>query len=193
MKPLLPFFLLLSVCCNAQLDDKSIHDLKSGRVHNDESYIYRLPVGKGKKCFLIQAYNSKMSHKNELSLDFKMKTGTKIFAARDGVVEQVKEDSEAGGLKDEYLSQGNHVIIRHNDGSMAMYWHLQKDGAIVNTGDTVAKGQWIGLSGNTGYTAFPHLHFEVKDKTGKELPTRFYTKKGAIYLRPAHWYRCVQD
>lgn len=189
------FIMLLlmdGVSSPAQLDDKTIHDLKGGRVLNDTSYIYWLPVEKGTKCFLVQAYNSKMSHKNELSLDFKMKQGTMIFAAREGIVQEVKEDSDAGGLKDEYLSQGNHLIVRHNDGSMAMYWHLRKDGVTVNVGDSVLKGQHVGFSGNTGYTAFPHLHFEVKDKSGREIPTRFLTKKGAIYLRPAHWYRCVQ-
>ncbi|RYZ20580.1 MAG: hypothetical protein EOO16_16230 [Chitinophagaceae bacterium] len=47
----------------------------------------------------------------------------------------------------------------------------------------------MGLSGNTGYTAFPHLHFQVRDSAGKELLVRFGTAKGARYLRPGHWYR----
>jgi hypothetical protein len=179
--------------CLGQLDNKTIHDLKAGRVVNDTSYIYWLPVEVGSKCFLVQAYNSKMSHKDELSLDFKMKKGTKIHASRAGVVTEIKEDSDDGGLKDEYLSKGNHIIIKHADESIAMYWHLQKDGVMVNEGDTVLKGQLIGISGNTGYTAFPHLHFGVKDRNGKQLPTRFLTKKGAIYLRPARWYRCVPE
>jgi len=177
----------------AQLDDKTIYDLKSGRVLNDISYVYWLPVQKGKKCFLIQAYNSKMSHRNELSLDFKMKKGTRIYAVRDGVVEEIKADSDEGGLGDKYLSKGNHIIIRHNDGSKAMYWHLQKDGVMVKPGELVTKGQYIGLSGNTGYTAFPHLHFEVIDKNDRQIPTRFLTKKGIRYLRPANWYRSTQD
>ncbi len=183
--------IIFSCQLHAQLDDKTIYDLKSGRVLNDNSYVYWLPVEKGKKCFLIQAYNSKMSHKNELSLDFKLKKGTRIYAAREGVVEEVKDDSDEGGLRDEYLSKGNHIIIRQPDGSKAMYWHLQKNGVQVKIGDTIAKGQLIGLSGNTGYTAFPHLHFEVIDKNGRQIPTRFLTKKGIRYLRPAKWYRCT--
>jgi murein DD-endopeptidase MepM/ murein hydrolase activator NlpD len=122
-----------------------------------------------------------------------MKKGSEICAAREGVVIEVKEDSDKGGLKDEYLAQGNHIIIRHNDGSIAQYWHLDKDGAFVNPGDTVQKGQLIGLSGNTGYTAFPHLHFQVKDKEGKQILTRFFTRKGIIYLRPAKWYTCCHN
>lgn len=185
------FFLsfLLHQLVVAQLSDKEIRDLKGGRVKPDNSYIYSLPFSKGSKFLLIQAYNSKMSHKDELSLDFKMRKGSKICAARAGVVTAVKEDSDVGGLKDEYLSEGNHIIVKHDDGSEAMYWHLKKDGVLVNIGDTVTQGQHIGYSGNTGYTAFPHLHFQVYDVNGKNIATRFQTKKGVIYLKPGKWYR----
>jgi murein DD-endopeptidase MepM/ murein hydrolase activator NlpD len=190
-----PFFLictlfsLLNLASVAQLTNREIYDLKGGRVKPDNSYIYYLPFAKGSRFLLIQAYNSGMSHKNEISLDFKMKKSSKICAARGGVVTAVKEDSDEGGLKDEYLNKGNHIIIAHSDGSQAMYWHLQKDGALVKIGDTVLQGQHIGYSGNTGYTAFPHLHFQVYDKDGKNIATRFYTKKGIIYLRPGKWYK----
>ena len=185
-------FISFSFIANAQLTDREIRDLKGGRVKTDNSFVYRLPFATGSKFLLIQAYNSKMSHKDELSLDFKMRKGSKVCAARDGVVTEIKKDSEVGGLKDEYLSQGNHIIIQHSDGSIAMYWHLKKDGVLVNVGDTVKQGQHIGYSGNTGYTAFPHLHFQVYDKDGKNIATRFLTKKGIIYLRPGKYYRCIQ-
>lgn len=190
MKKLLLFQLLaFSFTANAQLTDKEIYDLKAGRVKTDNSPVYTLPFAKGSRFLLIQAYNSKMSHKNEISLDFKMRKGSKICAARAGVVTAIKEDSDAGGLKDEYLSQGNHIIIKHNDGGEAMYWHLKKDGVLVNIGDTVKQGQHIGYSGNTGYSAFPHLHFQVYDASGKNIATRFKTKKGIIYLRPGKYYK----
>ena len=194
MKTLL-LILFISTCsfCSAQLTDHEIRDLKGGRVKPDNSYVYRLPFSKGSKFLLIQAYNSKMSHKDELSLDFKMRQGSKICAARDGVVQAIRKDSDLGGLKPEYLSEGNHIIIRHSDGSVAMYWHLKKDGVLVNVGDTVVKGQHIGFSGNTGYTAFPHLHFQVQDKNGNDIATRFMTKRGVIYLRPGKWYKAVAD
>jgi murein DD-endopeptidase MepM/ murein hydrolase activator NlpD len=196
MMKALPFFLALCLSAfysTAQLTDQEIYDLKGGRVKPDNSYIYSLPFAKGSKFLLIQAYNSKMSHTEGLSLDFKMAQGSKVCAARDGVVIATKEDSEVGGLKDEYLSQGNHIIIRHSDGSTAMYWHLQKDGVLVNEGDTIKKGQHIGYSGNTGYTAFPHLHFQVQDKNGNDIATRFITRKGVIYLRPTKYYKRVNE
>ena len=190
------FFIFLSLlnyyCCIAQ-QQYSIHDLKSGKFKEDSSYIYLLPFENNKKVFLIQAYDSKMSHKGELALDFKVKKKTKICAARDGVVIGVRGDSDKGGLKPENMSDGNYVSIKHYDGSVAHYWHLNKNGVLVKIGDTITKGQVIGLSGNTGYSAFPHLHFEVvgNDDKGnyKQLATRFNTNKGIVYLRPAHFYR----
>lgn len=190
------FFILLSFsnfyCCTAQ-QQYSIPDLKSGKFTDDRSYIYSLPFEDNKKVFLIQAYDSKMSHKGEYALDFKVKKKTKICAARDGIVIAARGDSNKGGLKPANISDGNHISIRHSDGSIAHYWHLDKNGALVNVGDTITKGQVIGLSGNTGYSAFPHLHFEVvgNDDKGnyRQLVTRFNTNKGIVYLRPSHFYR----
>lgn len=194
---LLLFSICLACCAHAQLSNASVMDLKSGRLVRDSSHVYSLPYEAGKSYFLIQAYNSKLSHQNELALDFKMKPGTPICAARGGIVTSTKKDSDRGGMKDEYFSDGNHIIIHHADGTSAYYWHLQKDGVFVNVGDTIQQGQVIGKSGNTGYSAFPHLHFEVTgtDASGnyRQLPTRFYTKKGIRYLRPGKWYRCVAE
>jgi peptidase M23-like protein len=175
----------------SQLDDSTIRDLKGGKVKPDTSYVYWLPYENGKKFLLIQGWESKMSHKDEVALDFKMKKGSRITAAREGIVYEVKEDSDVGGLKDEYLGKGNHVVILHSDGSYGGYWHLQLNGALVNVGDTIKKGQLIGYSGNTGYTAFPHLHFYVfRNENGfKTIPTRFVTKKGTRYLRPGQYYK----
>lgn len=176
--------------------DYSIRELKDGKFKEDSSYIYTLPFEHKKKVFLIQGYESKMfSHKGERALDFKVKTGTKICAARAGIVTGVRKDSERGGLKPENLSDGNYISIRHDDGSVAWYWHFQKEGVLVNIGDTIQTGELIGHSGNTGYSAFPHLHFEVQgyDAAGNfvQLPTRFYTQQGVTYLRPGKFYRSL--
>jgi murein DD-endopeptidase MepM/ murein hydrolase activator NlpD len=191
---LLFLFILSPVMLIAQ-DNYTIRELKDGKFKDDKSYIYDLPFEHKKKVFLIQAYDSKFSHKDELALDFKVKNGTKICAARDGVVISARADSDKGGLKDENLLDGNYVSVRHSDGSVAHYWHLQKDGVRVSVGDSVKTGQWIGLSGNTGYSAFPHLHFEVQgyDASGnyKQLPTRFYTTRGIMYLRPGKFYKTI--
>ena len=171
-----------------------LQHLKKRNTKDDSSFVYSLPYEKEKSHFLVQAYMSIFSHKGEYALDFKMKKGTKICAARNGICVAIKEDSKKGGIGGKFLSEGNHVIIKHIDGTYANYWHLQFEGALVNVGDTIQRGQVIALSGNTGYTAFPHLHFEVTTQFtpgNNQIPTRFSTKKGIRYLRPLHCYKSI--
>ena len=197
MKPVRPtLVLILAILSSCQIfgqtNSLDVRDLKSGNYKEDNSFIYDLPFPRGSSHLLVQAYMSKMSHRGEYALDFKMKKGSKVSAARDGVVVEVKEDSKKGGLKPKYLSQGNHVIVKHNDGTHGNYWHLKYNGALVNVGDSVKQGQVIGLSGNTGYTAFPHLHFEVTSANSpgyNQIRTRFKVRRGVRYLRPLHFYR----
>ena len=185
--------LFMTPCFVVAQHQYSITDLKDGKNKSDSSYIYTLPFENNKKVFLIQGYESMFSHKGERALDFKVKNGTRVCAARAGIVTAVRKNSDKGGLKPENLSDGNYVFIQHSDGSIANYWHFQKEGVLVSVGDTIKTGQLIGLSGNTGYSAFPHLHFEVQgyDIAGKfvQLPTRFFTKQGVLYLQPGKFYR----
>lgn len=184
-------FIVLACSTQAQLPDKTIHNLKTGRLLEDTSYVYALPYTPGKRFLFVQGANSGFSHKKELSFDFKMKPGSIICAARPGTVIAKKADSDKGGLAPEYLSEGNHIIIQHADGSIAQYWHLQHNGVLVKIGDTVAMNQPIGKSGNTGYSAFPHLHFQIIDGNGREILPRFLTKKGKRYIRPGRFYKAV--
>lgn len=174
-----------------------VKKLERGIIVDDTSYVYDLPFEGGKAYWMVQGYFTRFSHKERVALDFKMKRGTKICAAREGVVVRVKEDGERGGLNKKYRADGNNIVIQHPDGSRAGYWHLQKDGALVNVGDSVQKGQVIGLSGKTGYAAFPHLHFLVwdfdKDGNWRQIPTRFETTKGTGYLHSITRYKKPKD
>src|SRR6188768_3782327 len=115
MRFFLSFFLVSSsFFCFSQLTDDQIHDLKGGRVKEDTSYVYWLPYASGKRYLLVQASNSTMSHKNELSADFKMKTGEVICAAREGIIIDFRSDSDRGGLHEENLADGNFVKVQHN-------------------------------------------------------------------------------
>lgn len=161
---------------------------------NDTSPVYRLPWETGKKVLLVQGWQSNLSHKGELSQDFKMKVNTPIYAARSGVVVQIKSDGKKAGLKTEYLAEGNNIVIMHSDSTFAGYWHLSYAGVFVEVGDTIYQGQKIGLSGHTGYSAFPHLHFMVfryENGGRKTIPIRYQTKKGPKYIRAGRKYRSV--
>ena len=189
---LLPVLLLLASC--GVLQNNAVLS-GNGKKGYDSSYIYTLPFAYGKNVFVVQGYHSWFSHKYDIAIDFKVKNGTAIFAARGGTIVAVRDDSNKRGLHPENLADGNYIFIAHNDGSVAHYWHLQQNGALVKEGEIVKEGQLIGLSGNTGYSAFPHLHFDVAgyDTEGNfiALPTRFKTKQGILYLKPGRFYRSL--
>ena len=195
MKIFLIIFLVFISACAVSKNPlrKEIKQLQKGIIKDDTSYVYALPFESGKAHFLVQGYFGRFSHKERAALDFKMKRGTKVLAARDGVVTRVKEDSDKGGWNRKYRQFGNNIIVQHSDNTRAGYWHIQKGSALVNVGDTVKKGQVIALSGNTGYTAFPHLHFLAwkfnERGQWEQVPTRFLTSRGKKYLRSFHWYR----
>jgi murein DD-endopeptidase MepM/ murein hydrolase activator NlpD len=197
MKPVL--FVTLLLCqfvSSSQTNSVSVKEpLKVETDPDVSNYAYSLPYAKGTSYLLVQAYEAKLlSHRGEFALDFKMKKGTKICAARSGVVVEVTQDSKKGGIGRKYLSQGNHVIIKHDDGTYGNYWHLQHNGALVNVGDTVEQGRPIGLAGSTGYAMFSHLHFEVttKPRPGHhQLRTMFNTLSGKRYLKPLHRYTSI--
>ena len=136
-----------------------------GRMNarHDDKTRYRLPFTKGEAHQVCQGYNGRWSHRGEdrYAVDFAMPEGTAVCAAREGVVIDLKESSKTGGPDKTYRSLSNYVSIVHPDGTVAEYDHLKYDGVLVKIGDRVTAGQSIGLSGNTGYSTLPHLHFGV--------------------------------
>ena len=188
-------FLVVPAGCSVSKNPlrKQAKLLQKGIIKDDTSYVYVLPYAEGKSYRLVQGYFGPFSHKERAALDFKMKRGTTICAAREGVVVRVKEDGDRGGWNKKYRPYGNNIVIQHPDGTRAGYWHLQKNGALVNTGDTVRKGQVIAFSGKTGYAALPHLHFLVwsfdNNRQWQQVLTRFQTSGGIKYLRSWGKYR----
>lgn len=124
---------------------------------------YRLPFAPGTRRFCAQAAHGLFSHKGDQrhAYDFAMPVGTPVLAARAGRVVAVKEDSSRGGSSSAHAAEGNFVQVLHEDGTRAVYLHLVKDGADVAVGDVVRQGQPIARSGNTGWSAIPHLHVHV--------------------------------
>jgi len=151
----------------------------------DSDYIYDLPFQKGKSFKVYQGYNGTFSHQNENSLDFIMPEGTEITAARDGKVIEAVQTSNRGCPTIDCANLANYVSILHSDGTIAQYYHLKQNGVKVNIGDFVKKGDVIALSGNTGWTNGPHLHFVcylpdfTSPKQKNTIKTLFKTGNGS--------------
>jgi len=132
-------------------------------ANHDDSYLYSLPYAPQKSYRILQGYGSRFSHtgREEYAIDLDMPTGTAVHAARSGVVARVEESNSKGCWEDNCGQYANFVVILHPDGTTGEYYHLDHNGVLVHVGDEVNRGQKIALSGNTGHTTMPHLHFAV--------------------------------
>lgn len=151
-------------------------------VHDDR-YQYNLPYPPGEAYMLAQGNKTEHTHNEDISkyaFDFAMPVGSLISAARGGRVGYVVEKYSEGGDDIRLKAKTNRILICHDDGTVAAYAHLKKDGAFVEVGDMVYAGQVIGLSGNTGYSTFPHLHFVVL-KGRESIPIRFRNQYTILY------------
>ncbi|MEM5879149.1 MAG: M23 family metallopeptidase [Candidatus Aenigmatarchaeota archaeon] len=130
---------------------------------------YSLPVNP--KNIIKPKKNPLLPHKGKLihAIDFLVPVGTPIYAACGGKVVWVKDDSNVGGKnKKKYWNLGNRIVIKHKNGEYTAYEHLKYRGIVVKVGQRVKRGQLIGYSGNTGYSNYPHLHFEVFNNPSKD-------------------------
>jgi murein DD-endopeptidase MepM/ murein hydrolase activator NlpD len=117
------------------------------------------------------------------AVDFVMPIGTDVFAARDGVVIEVASDYFETGT--DLVVDGpraNIVRVLHDDGTMALYVHLNWNTIRVVPGQRVRRGEYLADSGNTGFSTGPHLHFVVQRNRGgalESLPLQFVGPNGS--------------
>ena len=141
---------------------------------------YRLPYAIASNYAVSQAYPDIVTHATEDSryaVDFDMPVGTGVFAARGGIVfDMVAGNFKGGTNAARDMSLANIVRILHDDGTYAIYAHLNWNSIRVRVGDTVQRGEYIADSGNTGFSSGPHLHFVVVRNTGmamQSVPVKF--------------------
>jgi len=130
----------------------------------DTLYNYSYPFTNGYQSKIIQGYDGNFSHSGRFSaktLDFDMNIGDTIVAAREGTVIKTMVKHNKQGTTEKFIEYGNYIMIYHDDNTFSQYVHLKQFGNLVNLGDRVQKDQPIALSGFTGYTTIPHLHFGV--------------------------------
>jgi hypothetical protein len=149
---------------------------------------YELPL-RQQTQHVDQGYGGTFSHtdpQNLYAVDFAADIGTSVLAAREGVVMQVENNFDKAGLSlEKFGGRANFVRIVHDDGTMALYAHLQEGGVLVRPGQHVQAGQQIGLSGNTGFTTGPHLHFAIQVNRGmrlESLPFRMHGLGGTLHF-----------
>lgn len=149
---------------------------------------YRAPYALATSHTVSQAPPDTVTHADAASrhaVDLAMPVGTAVHAAREGVVINVARNHHRGGLQPRDVDQANFVQVMHDDGTHAVYAHLQLDSVRVRPGQRVARGEYIANSGNTGYSTGPHLHFVVLRNAGlqsESVPVVFAGAGGAAIV-----------
>lgn len=116
--------------------------------------------------------------KRHTGVDFALKPGNPVYATGEGVVESVKF---------EFFGYGNSVLIDHGFGYKTRYAHLKSIGVVE--GMKVKRGECIGISGNSGRSSGPHLHYEVLYKDRHVNPANYYD----LTITPEEYSTMVQN
>lgn len=123
---------------------------------------YKISSGFGHRTAPIKGASTEHN-----GVDLAVPLNSAVFSPMDGVVDDVYFNEKGG----------KQVIIRHSDGSRSGFAHLNNYS--VSKGDSVTKGQQIALSGNTGNSGGPHLHFTFRNPTGDFInPVDFFNLTG---------------
>lgn len=148
---------------------------------------YYPPFARGETFGISQGIDDDDTHAdpaNRYAVDIVMPLGTPVLAARGGVVMETEDSFPDTGRKQaRFMDRANYVRVHHDDGTMAVYAHLQQGSVRVTPGMKIPAGHWIGNSGNSGYSSGPHLHFVVQMNIGmalESLPLRFRRPEGGF-------------
>ena len=170
----LAFLAALVAACGEGTDPEDVPqqpqtqaDCLAGAIFDDPADSpYCLPWAEGERYAVGQSYCSPPpgSHQTRYAYDFLMPLGTEILNVRAGEVVELREhfadDDRTGGHE-------NMVSLRHEDGTISIYMHLQYQGVEVEMGDIVPQGALLGWSGMSGDpAAIPHLHFQICLRSG---------------------------
>ena len=138
-----------------------------------DGLVLRPPFTLDKAYPVSQGFDGGKTHLDEESryaIDIVMPEGSPVHAVRDGIVIDIEEDFNAGGVDAEkYADKANHVRVLHADGTMALYAHLALASVVVRPGARVSAGQLLARSGNTGLSSGPHLHFGIQQNVGMKM------------------------
>jgi LysM repeat protein len=123
---------------------KKITTKKKTYVKSETAGYYARPLVGGIKTQGIHGHNA---------VDIATKVGSSLLASAAGTVQVAKSSGYNGGY-------GAMIIISHPNGTQTVYGHLSA--VYVTPGQTVSQGEVIGLTGNSGKSTGPHLHFEIR-------------------------------
>ena len=174
VNPLARSFSLIAICLGLSSflpADRNTSSLPSTAIP------HLTPVEKG---LILSAYGVRMHPifkklRMHNGVDFQARLNTPVYATGDGVVTHA-------GFKDNGF--GFYVEIKHKNGFVTRYAHLHRFGVRVKKKQRVRAGALVGLSGNTGRSIGPHLHYEILKKGKRVDPFEYLPLGVKVQERP---------
>jgi len=158
-------------------------DTKAFTVPVQSPYVLPYPPGVTYTMFQGNCSPPPGGHQTTFAYDFDHAMGDPITAARAGRVTLTANDFPDDG--NAANAGGNSVWVLHDDGTIAAYFHMCQGCVMVAVNQDVMAGEILGLAGNSGASAGPHLHFQVfEDNTsfnnGDAVPITFQNATGTM-------------
>lgn len=144
----------------------------------DQLPIFQLPFEPDKPRVLSSGpLGHREAGDGEYAWDYGMPIGSEVLATIGGEVLRFASHFPEGRPEPRFRGKDNFVVVKHDDGTLGTYCHLLQNKVMVKVSQRVQAGDAIGLSGNSGYTSGPHLHFhvarEVDPQMFIQIPGRF--------------------
>ena len=139
-------------------------------VINNDLTLLTAPYG----MLIHPFYKSLVSHQG---VDYTVPTGSRVFATADGKVKEVKTKT---------TTAGRYIVVDHGSGYETQYSHLSR--IDVKKGQKVRRGDIIGLTGNSGLSLSPHLHYEIKHNGMRVDPIHYFFME----LTPHEYQRMIK-
>ncbi len=167
----------LDSATTARIGRENARAREIGRLAHDRPPMWTAPFIKPRASVITSEFGSGRVFNGQLTarhlgVDFRGAVGEPVRAANRGVVV----------LVDNFFLAGNVIYVDHGAGVVTAYFHLSKP--LVAVGDTVTRGQEIGLVGNTGRVTGPHLHWAARYGTITVNPLDLVALKRGWYGGP---------
>ncbi len=160
---------------------ETMHANSEALTGNDRNIPSIQPIANKQLSLLTASYGMRMNPfyktlKSHQGVDYTIPEGTRIFATADGVVKSIVTNSTAG----------KEIVIDHGNGYTTSYSHISA--TKVSKGKRVKRGDIIALSGNTGLSTAPHLHYEVSYNGMRVDPIHYFFME----LTPSEYQRIIK-
>lgn len=157
-----PGWIPLNACCTHELTHRGSVQSINGTIFNAQRFAIDFVRMDG-AGLIVKGDPAVSANYSAYDADVIAATSGKVVETVDGLQDQIPGSLPDRSTLTTQTLDGNHIVIRSDDGTYAFYAHLRPGSLKVRRGQRVRRGQLLGHLGNTGNSSAPHLHFHITD------------------------------